>query len=315
MIAHLISLGLNIIISEEVEGWDLKAWLDGFNEIIGVLTVDHPVEHWLEVTLTDSHEVDVDNMPGVEHDWGDSWVQPFLVSLLHVEGLDGSLDEGTLMGNDNLVLFLLGDLLPVVLNLLELISIDDLMHVLSDANDLWDLVLDVELHGSELVVLLVEGNPLLVVDIDLEGLVWLSTHHLGVLSGGLLECHMGGLNLVHLSKVDSLDLLDLLSWSLLLEGLDELDEGNEFLGVDKSLNLTLELLTVLGVGHHLLVFLAFNLESFSVLLKSHNLLLLEGDLEQISSLLEVLDGGGGGDSGDSGEFVHLIKKYLLIIII
>jgi hypothetical protein len=38
-----------------------------------------------------------------------------------------------------------------------------------------------------------------------------------------------------------------------------------------------------------------------VLLKSHNLLVLEGDLEQISSLLEVLDGGGGGDSGDSGE--------------
>jgi len=284
----------NITISEEVEVvwvvlWSWELWLDRFNEIIVVLTVDHEIEHWLEITFANGHEVDVDQMPDVKHDWGVSWVHPLLVLLGKVKALDGGLDESTLVRYNNLVLVLLGDSLPMVLHGLELVGIDKILDGFSDGDDLWHLVLDVVLHLSEFVVLLVEDDPLIVVDVDLGSVVWGLTGNLHVGMGGSLELHVSHLDLMLLSHVNGLDLLHLLSWALLLDGLDELGESDELLGVDESLTLILELCTMGGVLHLHLVFLALSLESFTVLLKTLNFLLLEVDGEEFSGLLILID--------------------------
>jgi len=155
--------------------------------------------------------------------------------------------------------------------------------------DLWHLVLDVVLHLSEFVVLLVEGDPLIVVDVDLGSVEWVLTGNLHVGLGGLLELHVSHLELLHLSHVSGLDLLHLLSWAGLLDGLDELGESDELLGVDESLTLHLELLSMGGFLHLHLVFLALSLESFTVLLKTLNFLLLELDGEEFSGLLILID--------------------------
>jgi len=284
----------NITISEEVEVvwvvlWSWELWLDRIHEIIVVLTVDHEIEHWLKVTLANGREVDVDQMPDVEHDWGVSWVHPLLVLLGKVKALYGGLDESTLVRYNNLMLFLLGDSLPVVLHGLELVGIDEIFDGFSDGDDLLHLVLDVVLHLSEFVVLLVEGDPLIVVDVDLGSLEWVLTGNLHVGLGGLLELHVSHLELLHLSHVSGLDLLHLLSWAGLLDGLDELGESDELLGVDESLTLHLELLSMGGFLHLHLVFLALSLESFTVLLKTLNFLLLELDGEEFSGLLILID--------------------------
>jgi len=155
--------------------------------------------------------------------------------------------------------------------------------------DLWHLVLDVVLHLSEFVVLLVEGDPLIVVDVDLGSVEWVLTGNLHVFLGGSLELHVSHLELLHLSHVSGLDLLHLLSWAGLLDGLDELGESDELLGVDESLTLHLELLSMGGFLHLHLVFLALSLESFTVLLKTLNFLLLELDGEEFSGLLILID--------------------------
>jgi hypothetical protein len=312
-------LRLNFIISEEVEFlwvvlWSWELWLDVLDEVFVVFTVNHEVEHWLEVTIAHGLEVDVDDMPEIEHDWGVGWIQPLLFLWSHMKGLDGSLNESKLVSYDNLVLVLLGDLLKVVLHGLELIGFDEIAHVGSESNDLWHLVTNVVLHLSELVVLDVEGVPLVVVNVDVEGVVWILSYHLAVLLGGLLELHVGHLDFLHLSHVFSLNSLHLGSWSLLLHSLDEFGESNELLGVDESLGLHLELFTVVRVLHLHLILLALSLKSLSFTLKLHDFLLVDSDSEEFSSLFELVDWRGSGNSGAGGELVHF-KKYLLIIII
>jgi len=295
--------------SEEVEVlgvvlWSWEFWFDVVDEVIIVLSVDHPVEHWIHVSMANSHEVDIDGMPGIEHDWGDSWVHPLLVLLGHVEGLDGSLNEGSLVMDDNLVLLLLGDLEPVLLDSLELMGMSDLGNVLSETNNLWDLVHSVVLHLSELVVLLVESVPLIVVNVDDESVVWILTDQLGGFFRCFLELHVGHFDLVHLSLVHLLELLHLWGWASLVDGFDVLAESLELIGVDEILNLTLELFAVVGVLHLHLVFAGLHLESFAMVLKRLNFLLLEFDLEHLSGLSEIT-GSSGDDGGNSGELVHV----------
>jgi len=121
----------NITISEEVEVvwvvlWSWELWLDCLDESIVVLTVDHEIEHWLKVTISNGISVDYDHMPDVEHDWGVSWVHPLLVILGKVKALDGAIDETSLVLYKKLVLVLLGDSLPVVLHGLELVGMDEI---------------------------------------------------------------------------------------------------------------------------------------------------------------------------------------------
>ena len=70
------------------------------------------------------------------------------------------------------MLLLLGYLFPVALDVAHLLGLGDRSGLASEGNDLWDLVAGVVLHLSELVVLLVEGDPLVIIDIDGGNLVW-----------------------------------------------------------------------------------------------------------------------------------------------
>ena len=296
--------------SEEVEVlwvvlWRIELWIDVVNVLISVLSVNHEVEHWLEVSLAHSDEVEIDYVPGIEHDWRVSWVHPCLSFIITVENLNGSNDELALVLHDSLVLSTLGDFMPVLLHVSHLVSVSDGGHLLSEGNNLWDLVLGVVLHLSELVVLNVELVPLIVVDVDVKGLVWLFAGHEGLPLGGHLELHVGSLDLVHLLDVLGLESLDLRGWTLLLHGLNELSEGDELLGVDKGLNFITELFSVVGLSELSVVFHRLSLEGMGVLLETHGLLLVDLDGEEFSGLLVLINGASGGDGGKSGELVHL----------
>jgi hypothetical protein len=54
----------------------------------------------------------------------------------------------------------------------HLVGFSDGSHVLSEGNDLLDLVAGIVLHLSELVVLLVEVDPGIIINIDLQSVVW-----------------------------------------------------------------------------------------------------------------------------------------------
>merc|ERR1719313_291184 len=240
------------------------------------------------------------HMEGLEGDWHMLWVNPLFVFFGHVHGLHHSLDECSLVVYNNLVLVLLGDLSPVILDIFELIGFSDSSNLLSESDNLWDLVHGVVLHLSELVVLLVEDNPLISVNVDVESGVWLLTSQFAVGMGGFLERHMSMLDLGDLFHVDCFELLDLRSWTFLFHGMDECADGMDLFGIDKSMDLFLELFAVGRFLHLHLVIHGLLLESFAVLLKSLKFLLLQCDLEQFSGFLEV-GRCGGGDSGDSSE--------------
>ena len=97
--------------------------------------------------------------------------------------------------------------------------------------------------------------------------------------------------------VDLFELLDLWGWASLVDGLDELTESVELLGVGDGMDLSLEDLSVLGCLHLVLVFHGLSLECLGVVLKTLNLLLFESDLEHLSGFLEV--GRSSGDDGGS----------------
>ena len=118
---------------------------------------------------------------------------------------------------------------------------------------------------------------------------------------------VGQLNFFHLGHVHLLEGQHLIRWSNLLLVLDEPSKSVELWGVGDGFGLDLELLTVSGVLHLVLVLLGLNLESLGVVLKTLNFLLFESDLEHLGGFLEV-GGTGGGDSGDSGKLVHLLKS-------
>ena len=59
------------------------------------------------------------------------------------------------------------------------------------------------------------------------------------------------------------------------------------------------------------VFIGLNLESFSVLLETMDLLLVDLVLKHLSGVVDLLHRGGGND-GKGSELEHR-KKYLLII--
>jgi len=239
-----------LIIAESAE-----LWVDMLDEVIIVLSVNDEVKHWVEVSFANGDKVEVESMEGFEGDWHMSWVNPLFVILGHVDGIQHSLDKFSLVMDNNLVLFLVGDLGPVFLDSFELVGVSDNRDTLSELDNLWDFVHGVVLHLSELVVLLVEDNPLIFVNVDGESGVWLLTSPFAVGMGGFLESHMGHLDFVHLSHVELLELLDLYSWTLLVHGLDELTEGMDLIGFEKILDFSLELMAVVRVHHLLLVLL------------------------------------------------------------
>jgi hypothetical protein len=122
--------------------------------------------------------------------------------------------------------------------------------------------------------------------------------------GGLLECHVSHLDFVHLSHVVLLERLDLWGWASLVHGLDELTNSVEFLGLDEGMDLSLELLSVVGGLHLVLVLHGLSLESLAVVLKSLKLLLFHSDLEHISGVLEVTR-SSGDDGGSNSKFEHV----------
>merc|ERR1712220_40703 len=102
--------------------------------------------------------------------------------------------------------------------------------------------------------------------------MWVLTSHYGLFSSGHLESMMGSLKLLHLLHVHLLELLDLWSWTFLVDSLDVLMEGMELIGRGKGMDLFLELFAVGRVLHLHLVLPALMLESFGVLLKTLNFL-------------------------------------------
>jgi hypothetical protein len=238
-------------------------------------------------------------MPDIEHDWGFLWGHPHLILLGHVEGLDSSREECSFVLHNNLVLLLLGDFSPVLLHGLHLVGFSEGRNFASEGDNLWDLVCSIVLHLSDLVVLLVESIPLFVVNVNDGSFVWLLTDELHVFSGMSLEFHVEHLELVELSLVLLGESLDLRGWAILLQDFDVLGDSYELIGVDKSFDLSLELLAMVRSLHLSLVSHGLVLKSLTVFLKTLNLLLLEFDGEHLSSFSEMVDGTGGGDGSDS----------------
>jgi len=298
-------------ISVEVEvlwvvlwGWEL--WINLMDEFIVVFTVDHEIEDWLEISLHHGGEVEMNQMPGVEHGWRVSWVNHWLIEKMKCLG--SGHDEFSLVLNDRLVLVLLSDLHPMLLNGVHLIGLSDGSHVLSEGNDLFDLVASVVLHLSELVVLLVEVDPGIIIEIDLQSVMWRFSVFFCI--SGLLENHVSFLDSVELSQVLFVEHLDLIRWTLFLESLDKMNKGLEFLGLDKSMGLSLELLSMVARLHHMVVLHGFMLEGLSLGFEWLDLLLFQGNGEEFGSLLVLLHGGSGGDSGNSGELEHFFLKSI-----
>ena len=281
-----------------------KLWLDLFDEFLIVLSVDDEIEEWLDVTLTNSNEVKVESVPGLEHNWSLLWRDPGLFFFGHVNALEGLNYEFGLVCNDNLMLLALSDLCPVLGHLGHFWSVSNIGDESSELDNFWDFVHSVVLHLSELVVLLVEAEPLFVVNINHGSLVWLGTRNLGILGSVLLELHVSLGDLHLLGMVELSEFLHLSGWALLLQLLHVHAKSFELLGLGNGLSLHLELLTMLGALQFHLILFGFCLKSIGVLLESFNFLLLEGHLEHVNGVLEVLNGGGGGDSRQSGELEH-----------
>jgi hypothetical protein len=284
--------------------WSWELWIDVLNVFVGVLSIDHEVEKWLHVAISNCLEVAVDDVPGVEHDWGVGWRQPFLIFFRQVDGFMDGHDELSFVLNDSLVLLGLGDGVPVILEGIHLVGLDKSSDLGSEGNHLWNLVTSIVLHLSELVVLLVEVDPGIIVDSDGTLVVWVLTSNFFL--HGFLENVVGLHDSVDLSHVFVVELLDLRRWSLLLHGLDEGDDGMELWSISESVSLSLELFWVLG-GHHLIVVLHGLLLECSLFIEEWlNLILSDVDLEHFSSLLEIVHWGGGDDGGESGELVHFV---------
>lgn len=261
-VKHILSISVEVeVLWVVLWGWEL--WFDGVDKLIIVLSVDEEVEEWLHVSSTHGNEVEVDNVPGVEHDWGVGWVHPLLLG--QVNSMVGSNHELALVLHNNLVLMLVGNLNPVFLDGCHLVGVLEGSHLASKSNHLWDLVSGVVLHLSELVVLSVELDPGFIIDINDSRVVWALAGD-GLL-GGLDEVHVGLLKSVGLGHVSIVELLDLWSWSGLLQMLDELDNGGELIGMNESLSLSLELLSVVRALHHLVIFHGLSLERFGFVLK------------------------------------------------
>ena len=159
--------------------WFAELWVDLLDELLVVLAVNHEVEHWLDVSVADSDEIEVNSVPDLEHDWRLLWINPLLVTLGHVNDLEHFDEELSLVLHDSLVLLTSGDLLPVTLHRLHLSGLGDAADHGSELGDLWDLVHGVVLHLSELVVLGVEVIPLVVVNFNSHVVVTLGTKTLG----------------------------------------------------------------------------------------------------------------------------------------
>ena len=152
-------------------GLDEEVWFDVLDELFIVLAVDDEVEQGVDVALADGHEVEVDGVEGLEHHWGFLGVQPHLAIRLQVDGLEGCHEELGLMLDELLMLGGLSEIMEVALDLSHLFGVSQLSHERSELDELWDLVHGVVLHLPGPVVLLVEGKPLLVVDINNGSLV------------------------------------------------------------------------------------------------------------------------------------------------
>jgi len=211
-----------------------------FNVLVVVFAVNDEVEHWLEVSVSHGNEVEVDHVPDIEHDWGVVWINPLLVGVRHVDGLEGLDEESTLVLDDNLVLLSFSEHTPVLLDLMPLFGASDTMEVRSEVDNLWDLVHGVVLHLSELVVLSVELIPLIVVNFDGHVVVVIISPDVGTLLSVHLHLMVSHLNLLHLLHVLGFEGLDIWGWALLLHGLDVLGESDELMGVHEILKVLFE---------------------------------------------------------------------------
>jgi len=89
--------------------WSSEFWFDMLGELFVVLAIDHEIEDWLDVSMANSDEVEVDGVPDLEHDWRVFWINPLLVILGHVDDFEHFDEELSLVLNDSLVLFIHGD--------------------------------------------------------------------------------------------------------------------------------------------------------------------------------------------------------------
>jgi len=246
--------------------WFTEIWVDVFGKLLVVLAVDHEVEHWLDVSLADSDEVEVHSMPDLEHDWRVLWINPFLVSLGHVNDLEHFDEELGLMLYDSLVLLTLGDQLPVTLHGVHLSGLRDGGDDGSELGDLWDLVHGVVLHLSQLVVLGVEVIPLVVVNVNGHMVVAFGTPDLGTFLSVHFHLHVSHLDFLHLGLVKLGEFLHLWSRLHLLHNLDVLGEGDELIGVHEGDNVLLEHFSDFTFLKLVFVHLGLVLKSLGVLL-------------------------------------------------
>jgi len=284
--------------------WFAEIWLDLLGELLVVLAVNHEVEHWLDVSVADSDEIEVNSVPDLEHDWRLLWINPLLVTLGHVNDLEHFDEELSLVLHDSLVLLTSGDLLPVTLHRLHLTGLGDGGDHGSELGDLWDLVHGVVLHLSELVVLGVEVIPLVVVNINSHVVVTLGTPDLGTFLSVHFHLHVSHLDLLHLGLVELGELLHLWGWLHLLHHLDVLGEGDELFGVHEGDHVVLEDFSDFASLKLVLVNLGLVLESLGVLLETLEFLFVDGVFPHINGVIDLIHWRSGNSGGDGSKFEH-----------
>ena len=169
MALRLVALVGMLSDSEEVKVlivWFTEIWVDVLDIFLVILSVDGKVEQWVDVALGDGLVPQEETVPGIKHDWRLLWADPLFVLIVDLDGLDRSHDDLKLLLDEHLVSLILGHLLPVGLDLAHLGGVSNSSDILSEGDNLWDLVQSVVLHLLELVVLLVELVPGIIVDVD-----------------------------------------------------------------------------------------------------------------------------------------------------
>lgn len=153
--------------------------------------------------------------------------------------------------------------------------------MLSQSYKLWDLVHGIVIHLSQLVVSGVEFNPLIIVNINSHVMVGLFSPNVGILAGVHPHLHGKFPNLGQLFFVQLSKFLHLRSWAFLLQGFDELGEGEELFGVHESFNIFFEFLANIFL-ELMLILLGLSIKIIAMLFETFKLLLVDGVFKHLN---------------------------------
>jgi len=222
-------------VSDEQESCigNIDFWLHFLIKLRVILSVNDEVKHWIEVAILDCNQVNVDHVPDLKHNRGLVWVNPSFIGWGNVKLVNGCHEECVLFLDDYFMLCILGLILPVFLNSHPLTSVSQSMYVSSNLDELWDMVHAMVFQLSQLEVLGVELIPGIVVNVNIQVTVGLSSTDCQIHLSSLIrrQIVVKFNNLFHLSLVLFRELLNLVGSILLLQCIDILGEGEELLCV------------------------------------------------------------------------------------